>query len=119
MKRFLHFVTRLPFVVILGGVTVSVTAILSQYPGSISFDWKLDSGSFRINGSPTTDVHPLSKVTDEAEPHEALKPEQLIRNPAGWRGWVDKPLGGDRYQITFENGLTDEYPRHLLRVQEG
>ena len=51
---------------------------------------------------------PLSKVTDEADPHEALKPEQLIRNPAGWRGWVDKPLGGDRYQVTFENGLTDD-----------
>jgi len=57
---------------------------------------------------------PQSKI----EPDE-LKPEQLIHNPAGWRGWVDKSLGGDRYQVTFENGLTDDYPRHLLRLQEG
>jgi len=105
MKRFLHFVTRLPFVVILGGVTVSVTAILSQYPGSISFDWKLDSGSFRINGSPTTDVHLLSKIADEAEPHEALKPGQLIRNPAGWRGWVDKALGAIATRLRLRMGL--------------
>jgi len=58
-----------------------------------------------------------SRPPSRTEPDE-LKPEQLIHNPAGWRGWVDKSLGGDRYQVTFENGLTDDYPRHLLRVQE-
>jgi len=58
-----------------------------------------------------------SRPPSKSEPDE-LKPEQLIHNPAGWRGWVDKSLGGDRYQITFENGLTDDYPRHLLRLQE-
>ena len=58
-----------------------------------------------------------SRPPSRTEPGE-LKPEQLIHNPAGWRGWVDKPLGGDRYQVTFENGLTDDYPRHLLRLQE-
>ena len=58
-----------------------------------------------------------SRPPSKSEPDE-LKPEQLIHNPAGWRGWVDKSLGGDRYQVTFENGLTDDYPRHLLRVQE-
>ena len=58
-----------------------------------------------------------SRPPRKSEPDE-LKPEQLIHNPAGWRGWVDKSLGGDRYQVTFENGLTDDYPRHLLRVQE-
>jgi len=58
-----------------------------------------------------------TRPPSKSEPDE-LKPEQLIHNPAGWRGWVDKPLGGDRYQITFENGVTDDYPRHLLRVQE-
>jgi len=58
-----------------------------------------------------------SRPPSRTEPDE-LKPEQLIHNPAGWRGWVDKSLGGDRYQVTFENGLTDDYPRHLLRLQE-
>jgi len=58
-----------------------------------------------------------TRPPSKSEPDE-LKPEQLIHNPAGWRGWVDKPLGGDRYQVTFENGLTDDYPRHLLRLQE-
>jgi len=62
---------------------------------------------------------PSSKVVDDLETDAALKPEQLICNPASWRGWVDKPLGGDRYQVTFENGINDEYPRHLLRVQDG
>ena len=56
-----------------------------------------------------------SRPPSKSEPDE-LKPEQLIHNPAGWRGWVDKSLGGDRYQVTFENGITDDYPRHLLRV---
>lgn len=59
----------------------------------------------------------VTSVKDE--PDDELKPEQLIHNPAGWRGWVDKALGGDRYAVTFENGLKDEYPRHLLRVPEG
>ena len=58
-----------------------------------------------------------TRPPSKSEPDE-LKPEQLIHNPAGWRGWVDKSLGGDRYQVTFENGLTDDYPRHLLRLQE-
>jgi len=31
--------------------------------------------------------------------------------------WFAILLAGDRYQVTFENGLTDEYPRYLLRLE--
>jgi len=34
MKRLINFATSLPVVAVLGGVIVSVTAILSQYPGA-------------------------------------------------------------------------------------
>jgi len=65
MKRLINFATSLPFVVVLGGVIVSVTAILSQYPGAINIDWGLDGGSFRIDGAPATEAHRIKTSKPE------------------------------------------------------
>jgi len=43
-------------------------------------------------------------LSSKPEPDE-LKPEQLIRNPAGWRGWVDKALGAIATRLRLRMGL--------------
>jgi len=82
---------------------------------------KVEATAPKLDPAPTKERRSqkvkATRPPSKPEPDE-LKPEQLIHNPAGWRGWVDKSLGGDRYLVTFENGLTDDYPRHLLRLQE-
>jgi hypothetical protein len=58
----------------------------------------------------STSRPPSNKVMDE------LETDTLIKNPRGDRGWVDKRLRDGRYQVTFENGLVDNYPPHLPTV---
>jgi len=70
MKHLLRFVSSLPFSVVLGGVIISVTAILSQYPGAIDIHWGLDGGSFRIEGVPATDVHQMDIEPSKPEARE-------------------------------------------------
>jgi len=67
MKQFINFATSLPFAVALVVVAVSVTAILSQYPGAINIDWGLDGGSFRIDGAPATEAHRIKTSKPETK----------------------------------------------------
>lgn len=52
MKSVFQLAANLPLAMALVVITLSLTAIVSQYPGSITIDWGREGGSFSIIGTP-------------------------------------------------------------------
>lgn len=69
--------------------------------------------------SSDAESQPKRLSSKKAKPESIdIQPGQFVLIPSGMRAWVDKVLENGRVAITCENGVKDDYPRHLLTVTE-
>ena len=51
----------------------------------------------------------LSKITVSEFPADTS-----FKSPSGWVGWIRHREANGRYAVSFENGIEDSYPGHLI-----
>lgn len=58
-------------------------------------------------------------ATAPAKEKQEFKPGQMVKNPAGWRGWINKLLEDGRAVVDWENQVNgDVIPLHLLSAAD-
>ncbi len=74
-----------------------------------------------ITQSPDGDRPTRSRRSAETKPNSKaeFQPGQMVKNPAGWRGWITKLLDDGKAVVDWEGQINgDVIPLHLLRACE-